>query len=138
RDEVIATIQKARDNDHIPFAVFKVTGICRTKLLEKANNGEAQLSAEESEEWKRVRQRVQDICQKGFDWDVPVFIDAEDSWFQDAIDRIANEMMEKYNSQKVIIYNTIQMYRHDRLEFLKRSIELATEKNFILGVKLVR
>lgn len=138
RDEVIATIQKARDNKHIPFAVFKVTGICRTKLLEKANKGEDQLNADELEEWKTVKQRVEDICQKGFDWDVPVFIDAEDSWFQDAIDQIANEMMEKYNRQKVIIYNTIQMYRHDRMEFLKSSLDLAKEKNFILGVKLVR
>lgn len=138
RDEIIGTILKAKNNDNIPFAVFKVTGICRTALLEKANLGEDNLSDDELQEWGRVKQRVKDICAKGYELNVPVFIDAEDSWFQDAIDRIADDMMEQYNKQEAIIYNTIQMYRHDRFDFLKDSLKNAKEKNFILGIKLVR
>ena len=138
RDEIIDTIIKAKNNDNIPFAVFKVTGICRTDLLEKANEGEDTLNEKELEEWTRAKQRVKDICQKGYDLDVPVFIDAEDSWFQDAIDRIANDMMETYNKKKSVIYNTIQMYRHDRLDFLKSNHEKAELEGYYLGIKLVR
>ncbi|UKN01424.1 proline dehydrogenase family protein [Paracrocinitomix mangrovi] len=138
KDEIIATIKKAKDNDAIPFAVFKVTGICRTKLLEKANPGEDKLNDAEKAEWDRVKGRVEEICKTGHELDVPVFIDAEDSWFQDGIDRLADEMMAKYNKQKAIIYNTLQMYRHDRLEFLKKSHQTAVEKDFVLGIKLVR
>ncbi|MBD3636388.1 MAG: proline dehydrogenase family protein [Crocinitomicaceae bacterium] len=138
RDQIIATIQKAQGNENIPFAVFKPTGICRTKLLEKANAGEENLTEEEKEEWQLVLNRVDAICKEGYERDVPVFIDAEDSWFQDAIDRFTDDMMEKYNKEKAIVYNTIQMYRTDRLDFLKKSFKKAQEKDFILGIKLVR
>lgn len=136
--EIIATIHKARDHQHIPIAVFKPTGICKTGLLLKANKSEELLNADEKEEWQKVLERLDAICKAAYDADVPVFIDAEDSWFQDAIDRMADAMMAKYNQRKAIVFNTIQMYRHDRLAFLKVSHQKAREGGYILGVKLVR
>lgn len=138
RDEIIATILKSKANDDIPFAVFKPTGICQTDLLKKANKGEGKLEGKDAQEWELVMQRLDAICKAAFDAKVPVFIDAEDSWFQDAIDRMADAMMAKYNVEAAIVYNTIQMYRHDRLEFLKASHKKAQEVGYILGVKLVR
>ena len=138
KDEIIATILKSKGNKEIPFAVFKPTGICKCALLKKTNKSEADLKGKDLEDWAVVLQRLDEICQAAFEADVPVFIDAEDSWYQDAIDRMADSMMAKYNKEKAIIYNTIQMYRHDRLAFLKSSHELAKKEGYILGVKLVR
>jgi proline dehydrogenase len=138
RDEIIATIHKARDNNDIPFAVFKPTGVCQTELLRKANKGEDKLSDSDKEAYAVVMDRVDAICKAAYEADVPVFIDAEDSWFQDAIDRMVDAMMAKYNTDKAIVYNTIQMYRHDRLQFLKDSHHKAMDTGYILGIKLVR
>lgn len=136
-NETMATIRKATGNPHIPFCVFKVTGVARFELLEKVNAREALTDAEVAE-YQRVRRRVDDICQLAADSSQPLFIDAEDSWIQDAIDELADEMMAKYNSHRAIVYNTIQLYRHDRLAFLKASHEKALKEKYILGVKLVR
>lgn len=137
-NEIIATIAKAKGNPAIPFAVFKVTGISRFGILEKANNGETFLSDEERKEYDEVTERVNRICKAGFDSNVPVFIDAEESWIQDTIDRITHQMMERYNTERAIVFNTVQMYRHDRLEFLKKAVEWAASNNLHYGVKLVR
>ena len=138
RDEIIATIHRAKGNPLIPFSVFKPTGISRTELLEKWNKANAVLSDLEKQEIEKVLARVDAICKAGFDADVPILIDAEDSWFQDGIDRMANNMMAKYNKQKAIIYNTAQMYRHDRLEFIKNTYLESVEGNYFVGIKLVR
>lgn len=137
-EEIIETIIAGKTNPAIPFAVFKPTGICRCDLLEKANSSETKFTPQEQNDWEVVLGRLDKICKVAFDSNVPVFIDAEDSWFQDAIDRMADAMMAKYNKRSAIVYNTIQMYRHDRLEFLKTSHLKAVEGNYILGVKLVR
>jgi proline dehydrogenase len=135
--ETMATIRTATGNPHIPFCVFKVTGLARFELLEKVN-ARATMSDEEVAEYQRVRCRVDDICQLAANASQPVFIDAEDSWIQDAIDDLADEMMSKYNGAKAIVYNTVQLYRHDRLDFLKASHEKAKAGRYHLGVKLVR
>jgi proline dehydrogenase len=96
------------------------------------------LTEQETLEWQRVRERVDTICGYAAKSEVPIFIDAEDSWIQDAIDDLANEMMEKFNTHRAIVYNTIQLYRHDRLAFLKNSFKNAEARNYFLGVKLVR
>jgi proline dehydrogenase len=135
--EIMLTIQEAAAKKSIPFSVFKVTGIARFELLEKVNTNAA-LTDIEQLEWERVKTRVDAICAHAAKLGVPVFIDAEDSWIQDAIDRLADDMMAKYNTQLAIVYNTIQLYRHDRLAFLKTSFEKAQKGNYFLGVKLVR
>lgn len=135
--EIMLTIQEAARSKSIPFSVFKVTGIARFALLEKINASEP-LSEPEKLEWERVETRVDAICAHASLHGVPIFIDAEDSWIQDAIDDLADKMMAKYNVERAIVYNTIQLYRHDRLQFLKKSHERAIHQNYFLGVKLVR
>ena len=141
-DEIIRTIDAAKGNPHIPFCVFKVTGIARFELLEKQNEVVrgtlTQLAEKDQAEWNRVVQRVLLICQAAYDADQRIFIDAEDSWIQDAIDALCHDMMEKFNHQAPIVYNTVQLYRHDRLEFLKNAHAWAKEKGLHYAVKLVR
>lgn len=136
-EETLRTIRTAQNNPHIPFSVFKVTGLARFELLEKVNAKDV-LSDAEIAEWQRVRERVDKICQLAHDTGTPLFIDAEDSWIQDAIDGLVNEMMEKYNKKDFVVYNTLQMYRHDRLQFLKDSHAHAKANGYKLGFKLVR
>jgi proline dehydrogenase len=136
-EETLETIKKGKDDDHIPFSVFKVTGLARFGLLEKVSAGKT-LSKTESEEWGRVKQRVNKICRFAMESDQPVFIDAEESWIQQAIDDLANENMALCNKIKPVIYNTYQLYRSDRLDYLKHSIQHAKTNGYHLGAKLVR
>jgi len=135
--ETIETIEKAKNDTHIPFCVFKVTGLARFDLLEKVS-AKATLSAEEQKEYGRVQLRVSAICKAAYEAGVPVFIDAEESWIQEAIDNLANQMMVLYNTEKAIVYNTYQLYRKDRLSYLRVSFEKAKDNNYFLGAKLVR
>lgn len=137
RDEIIRTIEKARGDARIPFSVFKMTGIARFALLEKVNAGAA-LSASEQSEWERVWQRVHSIAQSAYQAQQPLFIDAEESWIQDAIDQMVSKLMQEFNREAPIIYNTIQLYRHDRLAYMQKSYAEAREQNLWYAVKLVR
>ncbi len=136
-EETIATIFKAKGNKQIPFCVFKVTGLARFDLLAKVNAGEA-LNKDEQEEFNRVKNRIERICKTAFENNVRIFIDAEESWIQDAIDQLAHDMMVKFNKSRAIVFNTIQLYRHDRLNFLKKSFAEAEHHQYYLGLKLVR
>jgi proline dehydrogenase len=136
-EETIATIERAKNDPHIPFCVFKVTGLARLELLRKVSANE-KLSAEEEKEFSRIKNRVEKICSVAHQHGKPIFLDAEESWIQKAIDDLADAMMEKFNREKVIVYNTFQLYRKDRLDFLKKSLEKATHENYLLGAKLVR
>ncbi|MBC7383816.1 MAG: proline dehydrogenase family protein [Bacteroidia bacterium] len=135
--EIIKTIEKAYQNPKIPFSVFKVTGIARFDLLAKVN-AKLLLDTNEQAEFDRVKSRIDRICQTAFNLEVRVFIDAEESWIQDTIDLLAENMMMLYNKVQPIVYNTLQFYRHDRLSFLKLSIAHATKQHYYYGVKLVR
>lgn len=136
-NETIATILKARGDANIPFCVFKVTGLARFELLEKVSAARV-LSSEEDKEWQKVKERVSKICRTAAENDQPIFIDAEESWIQNAIDRLAEENMQSCNKKSAIVYNTFQMYRHDRLLYLKESYEKARSENYFVGAKLVR
>ena len=137
-DEIIATIVRASKDTKIPYAVFKVTGIATFSLLEKANSIENELIENEKKSFASIVSRVDRICKSGFDCGIPVFIDAEESWIQDTIDRLAQTMMAKYNKDKAIVFNTIQMYRHDRLDFLMKVIHDSKINGYHYGIKLVR
>lgn len=137
KSEIIRTIERAKADDRIPFAVFKVTGIAPLGTLEKISAG-VELSEKGKWKWERIHSRVEAICKYAHSIGQPVFIDAEETWIQNAIDSLATEMMEKYNRESPIVYNTIQLYRHDRLEFLKQSHAKAKQDGYILAVKLVR
>jgi proline dehydrogenase len=136
-DEIIRTIEKARESKDVPFSVFKVTGICSTELLEKLHNKE-QLSVDEVAAYERARKRVNAICEASSIHQVPVLIDAEETWIQDPIDALAYEMMERYNKQKTLVFNTFQLYRKASLQNLKNAYNNAVQKNYHLGAKLVR
>lgn len=137
KDEIIRTIERAQNDPNIPFAVFKVSGIAPLGTLEKMSR-KSKLDAKGQAKCERIYNRVNEICEFAYRVGQPIFIDAEESWIQDAIDRLAVEMMEKYNTETPIIYNTVQLYRTDRLDFLKESRRAAKKAGYFFGVKLVR
>lgn len=149
-DEFIRVINYAATQPNMPFMSVKVTGIARFGLLEKldaaadAHSGATGavhteiLSVEEQAEWERVGGRMEKIVQAAASKQIGVLIDAEESWVQDPVDALTMQMMEKYNKEKIVVYNTMQLYRHDRLQFLKDSFEHIASKKAILGAKLVR
>lgn len=142
-DEFIRVINYAATQKNIPFISVKVTGIARFALLESLDEAPRLRSGihdHEAEigEWERVKDRMYAICAVAAEKNIGVLIDAEESWIQDPVDRLTMEMMAEFNKDKVIVYNTIQLYRHDRLQFLKLSHKIAQQQNFKLGVKLVR
>jgi proline dehydrogenase len=136
-DETIRSIKNAAKDPNIPFAVFKPTAFTTANVLTKVSAGEA-LSETEKTEAENFRLRVEKLCQTAFDNGVPVLIDAEDSWYQKFIDEIVNAMMAKFNKEKAFVFNTFQMYRVDRLSYLKQSYEMAMKGNYFLGAKFVR
>lgn len=136
-NRIIATIELGKTNRNIGFAVFKFSGIARFRLLEKASD-ENMLSEEELEEFARVKNRAERICSKAREMDIPLMIDAEESWVQETIDRLAEELMEKYNREKPIVFHTLQLYRIDKLFYLKKLATESKEKGFRAAFKLVR
>ncbi|MFM7176466.1 MAG: proline dehydrogenase family protein [Bacteroidota bacterium] len=136
-EEICATVERAQGDPSIPFCVFKVTGISRFALLEKVSSG-ATLSTDENDEYSKVRERIGKICGLAAKNRVRLFIDAEESWIQPAIDGLADDMMALHNKEHVIVYNTIQLYRTDRLTFLKKSHERGQTMGYKNGFKLVR
>ncbi|MEM6319569.1 MAG: proline dehydrogenase family protein [Bacteroidota bacterium] len=136
-NEAIRAIDFAEQNQSVPVITLKITGLARNMLLEKIQNGEA-LTDSEKEEYKNVNKRLDSICYAAHNKKVGVFIDAEESWIQNTIDFLAKKMMERYNKDRVIVYNTYQMYRHDRLQFLIDSYEEARRNGYLMGAKLVR
>ncbi len=137
KDETILNLKRAKNDDKIPFAVFKVTGIAPLGTLEKISSN-TELKESNKVKWENARRRILEICEYADSIEQPIFIDAEDSWIQDAIDQLATEMMEKYNNEKPIVFNTIQLYRHDRLDYLKKAHKKARNEGYIYAVKLVR
>jgi proline dehydrogenase len=133
----LKTIEFAKEREAIPFAVFKPTGFGRIDLYEKVGE-KVTLSEAEQEEWNSVVKRFDIACKAAFEKDVMLLIDAEESWMQDAADAIVTDMMRKYNQQKAIVFNTLQMYRWDRLAYLKQLHEQAKTEGFHIGMKLVR
>jgi proline dehydrogenase len=136
-DELLRAIENAKHSDNIPFSVFKVTGIASFELLEKVQR-EGTLTIAEQQAFQRVRQRIHTLCEAAFRSGVPVLIDAEETWIQDPVDKIAYEMMALFNKEKTIVYNTFQMYRKDSLKNLREAFQLAAMHRFYLGAKLVR
>jgi proline dehydrogenase len=135
--EIIRTIERAKGDQRIPLTVFKLTGVARFALLAQLDAKE-ELSFEEKQEFERVKERVKRICSRAAELQVPVMIDAEESWIQDTIDELALEMMRLYNRKQLLVYNTYQLYRHDKLADLQKDIAVAKKEGFILGAKLVR
>ncbi|MES2647585.1 MAG: proline dehydrogenase family protein [Bacteroidota bacterium] len=152
-EEFFKVISYAGTQTNIPFMSIKVTGFARFALLEKIDElmhrstntlikryeyALRHLSASEQEEWHRVVQRMTRLCKHAEEEKVGVLVDAEETWIQDPVDAMTCLMMDQFNRQTPIVYNTVQLYRHDRLAFLRSMLEAAQQRNFILGAKLVR
>ncbi len=137
KNEIIKTIQFAQNNESIPFCVFKTSGIGESLILEKQSEGKL-FDEKEIEIWENIRLRFENICHTAFECKVKILIDAEESWIQPAIDHLAEEMMLRYNGREAIIFNTIQLYRKDRISYLMASFNKAIKLGYFLGVKLVR
>lgn len=149
-EEFIKVIRYAASQPHVPFMSIKVTGLARFALLEKLHacadyndtvNGIVSvntLTDDEKKEWERVAMRLTKICKVADESDTSVLIDAEETWIQNPVDALTMQMMQQFNIKKPVIYNTIQLYRHDRLQFLKDSYEASVRNKFLLGMKPVR
>lgn len=136
-NEFIRAIEFAAKNESTPVVVVKVSSLARNALLESIQKGES-LTKETRREYRYLLKRLDSICHVASSQGVAVFIDAEESWIQDAIDHLVILMMRRYNTEKVVVYNTYQMYRHDRLQFLFDNYSVAEKKGYKMGVKLVR
>ena len=136
-EEIKQNIKFAEGNPAIPFVVFKPTGFGRLDLYAEVQAGK-ELTSSEKEEWNRVVNRYEEVCKMAHEKNVVIMIDAEETWIQDAVDQLVNEMKSRYNREKAIVWNTIQMYRTGRLEYLAKDLERAKEKNYFLGYKFVR
>jgi proline dehydrogenase len=139
----IDVINHAASQKNIPFISIKVTGLASHELLQTLHEAPRLRSGIHDNEmeqaaWDRVRDRMYAICEAAAEKNVGVLVDAEESWIQDPIDRLTMEMMAVFNTQKAVVFNTIQLYRHDRLHFLRISHQIAEAQGFILGLKLVR
>ena len=137
KNEIIQTIKYGASQPGIPFAVFKVSALASNKVLEKVGSGMA-LEERESIAFERARDRINEICEAAVAHKVPVLIDAEESWIQTSIDLLAEMMMERYNSEKAWVYNTVQLYRNDKLGYLEELVIRAKNANYKVGLKLVR
>jgi proline dehydrogenase len=136
-EKTLMILDFVKEQEAIPYAVFKPTGYGRFALFQKVSEGKA-LTQQEQAEWGRVEDRFETTCQKAYDLDVPLLIDAEESWMQDAADALVETMMRKFNRDKAIVFNTLQLYRWDRMEYLKKMHEKARTDHFKLGIKVVR
>lgn len=135
--ETLKSIRNAASNKAIPFAVFKPTAFANSRLFENADPIKP-LEGEMEKEFYRFRSRLNVLFDEAFKLDVPLMVDAEDSWYQYLVDDTIEEMMTRYNREKAIVYNTLQMYRNDRIEYLKNCIARARSGNYYLGLKFVR
>src|SRR5688572_28888171 len=136
-EETIRTMETAHLSKNIPFSVFKVTGIAPSELLEKVQKKET-LSDDERKTFERVYDRINKICSKAHEYKIPVLVDAEETWIQETIDTLAYRMMEKYNKERPIVFNTFQFYRVESPRNIRVAYHNATMNNYFLGAKLVR
>jgi proline dehydrogenase len=136
-EETLRAVKNAGKNPEIPFAVFKPTAFGKHHALEVLS-AEGTPDPETKEEGEKFRSRIDTLCKTAFAYDIPIMIDAEDTYIQHFIDKVVMEMMQLYNKEKCIVYNTYQMYRHDRISILEADIKKAREEKFFLGAKFVR
>ncbi len=135
--KVIELTKFAEHKDAMPFSVFKPTGLGRFKIWEKVSAKET-LSEIEKTRWQRIQQRYDEVCKVAHDCSISLLIDGEESWMQDAADELCEAMMEKYNKKTPIVFNTLQCYRWDRLDYLKEAHKRAKAGGYKLGFKVVR
>ena len=136
-EKFLRIINFCEEKKSIPYAVFKPSGFGRFSLYQKVSENKT-LTNQEQEEWNRVVVRFHTVCKIAVKKNVPLLIDAEESWMQKSADELIEDLMEVYNKEKSIVFNTLQMYRHDRMDYLRALHQKAKVKDFHIGVKVVR
>jgi proline dehydrogenase len=136
-EEIYQTMVESAKTDYMPFGVFKVTGLGDYHIMEKIQASE-KLTSDEEAAFAKLKGRVDKLCKAAHDLGLKILVDAEESWFQNVIDDLAYEAMEKYNRERCVVYNTYQMYRHDSLARLQKAHQVALEKGYLFGAKPVR
>ena len=137
-EETLKSIDYAKGNPNLAYAVFKPSTITTDELLCKASEKRSELTIEEVKQFREFRERFMALCQRAYDNDVRILVDAEDYCFQDAIDELTDDAMRRFNKKRAIVFATLQMYRHDRMPYLRRIYDDTIEKGYIAGVKFVR
>lgn len=135
--ELLKVIDKSKTNPYIPCTCMKMTGIGPFDLYKKITANES-LTIEEQREWEKVKSRLEMICKASFKADKPIYIDAEETWIQQAIDDLSEKMMSMYNQEKAIVSTTLQLYRWDRNDYFLELIQRARAGGYKLGIKIVR
>lgn len=135
--KTLETLNFIKNNRSVAFGVFKPTGFGSMDIYQKVSENKP-LSLEEKNQWERIKERYRSVCQKAYEFDIPVLIDAEESWIQPAVDELVESLMRLFNKEKAIVYNTLQMYRHDRMAYFSSLLDRAKSENFYIGVKVVR
>ena len=135
--ELLRIVEQSKSDPNIPCTCMKMTAIGSFDLFKKVSANEP-LSTEEIREWGKVKSRLEDICKASYQAGKPIYIDAEESWIQTAIDELAEEMMSRYNRAKAIVFTTLQLYRWDRNDYFLRLIQRARSEGYKLGIKIVR
>lgn len=133
----LKTLDYIQNNDNVKLVAVKVTGLGRFELLERVHRGDVLLRREE-EEFKRIRERLHALCKRAEEVKTGIFFDAEETWIQGPLDALIEELMQYYNTERAIVYNTYQMYLHSRFDDLKAHFEKAEKEGYWLGAKLVR
>jgi len=136
-NENLRSIEFAATLDFVPVVSTKISGLGRFELLESVQAGVA-FTEETKSEYRSILRRLDAICSAAASKGMSVFIDAEETWVQETIDHLAEMMMKRYNTERVVVYTTCQMYRHDRLQYLYELYERSQKEGYLLGVKLVR
>ncbi len=137
-DETIRSIDYAKENKNLAYAVFKPSTITTDELLAKASERHSELTIEEVKAFREFKERFMALCQRAYENDIRILVDAEDYCFQDAIDKLTDDAMRKFNKKRAIVFATLQMYRHDRMAYLQKIYADAIEKDYIPGIKFVR
>lgn len=135
--ELLRALDAAANRADIPFTAMKLTGIGSFDLLAKRSAGTA-LHGSEHIRYERMEARLDQLCGAAYRTGQGLLLDAEESWIQPEIDRLAEAMMRKYNRTRPTLYTTTQLYRHDRLAYLQHLLPQAKTEGWILAVKAVR
>ncbi len=136
-EKTLNAIHFAKENPSVRAMCVKFTGYAHTDIWVKLQ-AKQELTPAEQQEFLQAKSYIEKLCSEAVDCNVHLYVDAEESWFQDSIDTLVDDMMEKYNKEEAFIFNTYQLYRSDKLEDFKKAHQRALEKGYILGAKIVR
>ncbi|KAK3846170.1 MAG: FAD-linked oxidoreductase-like protein [Linnemannia gamsii] len=149
-DQLFKEADKDMDGrvDWVDFACTVSLNRDETRALFTITDNEAATTAvpglfkEDLDDYKRLLTRMEKLCDQAEITRTRLMIDAEQSYFQPAIDNVALHLQEHYNhtphADGPLIFNTYQMYLKDALGRLQQDYTRAQRNDYVLAAKLVR